>query len=855
MAKIVNTPEIGSMERITDPIYYAPEPYDPTYGNHDIHVISSRFKSDDGGMSEDVADDIIQLKSAANSVMKKRRFIYDWKTKNASFLELHADLRRLGIKNNAFFLALYDKDLQGINVYDPALPLDIQIKIYLECVINPWYYLREVARIPAPGSPIEPGGGDQYQIDRANLASWYCYIHHIDTYVSKPRQTGKTQDALQKINYAYHFGSSSSSMLLFNKDLALSKENLARIKDQRDLYPTFLQMRLAFDEEGNPIKGTDNITAMKNPVTNNTIKVMPCANSAEAADRLGRGYTAPIMMYDEIDFENYNVKTLLASGFAYSTASKNAIKNQSMSSRLLLSTPGDLSTRDGKAMTDYIRGTKEQRGMFVWNDRYYDEPISKIRKEVQSTRYNGFVFIEYSWKQLKKSMEWYEQQCNICAYNQEMILREINLERLAGSSQSPFTREQQLYLSSHKRKPISEVDVKAQDTLSICYIYEKMDRRIPYIIGIDPSDGLSEDNNAMIVINPLTYKVAAEYKCPYISPKNFSKFICDFMDRYCPHALIVVEANRGRDLLQRLTDSHYASRVWYDKDRMNQLLTTKTDQYGGIPQSTLARKVQGFVTGPKSRNYLFATLENMVMENIDCIYTENLVNEILTLIRKPTTGKIEAAQGEHDDCVMAYLIALYVYFNASNLGEFGISRHMRAPGSTIDPEVETEKDYRSRVRSSIAAIPDKYKGIFEDYLNERDPIKDAHQYAREIAQAQAQEKVRASRPFNVQNDGMESFEGKGKKKGKNALPGYHSMGYQHMNQYAPEESEDEFSIGDDVTDIMDDDEYESFQRQVLASNFRSPEPSPFQPGSDLDDYFGGGDMGGYETTFDPDDYT
>ena len=226
------------------------------------------------------------------------------------------------------------------------------------------------------------------------------------------------------------------------------------------------------------------------------------------------------------------------------------------------------------------------------------------------------------------------------------------------------------------------------------------------------------------------------------------------MDRYCPHALIVVEANRGRDLLQRLTDSHYASRVWYDKDRMNQLLTTKTDQYGGIPQSTLARKVQGFVTGPKSRNYLFATLENMVMENIDCIYTENLVNEILTLIRKPTTGKIEAAQGEHDDCVMAYLIALYVYFNASNLGEFGISRHMRAPGSTIDPEVETEKDYRSRVRSSIAAIPDKYRGIFEDYLNERDPIKDAHQYAREIAQAQAQEKVRASRPFNVQNDGM-----------------------------------------------------------------------------------------------------
>ena len=89
-------------------------------------------------------------------------------------------------------------------------------------------------------------------------------------------------------------------------------------------------------------KGTDNITTMKNPVTGCSVKVMPCANSKEAATRLGRGYTAPIMMYDELDFAPYIIDAIYASAFAYSTASSNAIANGSMACRLLLSTPSVL---------------------------------------------------------------------------------------------------------------------------------------------------------------------------------------------------------------------------------------------------------------------------------------------------------------------------------------------------------------------------------------------------------------------------------------------------------------------------------------------------------------------------------
>ena len=41
------------------------------------------------------------------------------------------------------------------DVYNQILPLDMQMKVLLEIMINPWYFLREICRIPEDGKPIE----------------------------------------------------------------------------------------------------------------------------------------------------------------------------------------------------------------------------------------------------------------------------------------------------------------------------------------------------------------------------------------------------------------------------------------------------------------------------------------------------------------------------------------------------------------------------------------------------------------------------------------------------------------------------------------------------------------------------
>lgn len=851
MAKVVGS-NLNDTYTTTGYYEYAqPLIYDDTYADHDEATIKSHFRDDDGGMAESMANDIPELQKAAKATIKTRKPIIDWKTSNQSFINVHNDLKRLGIKHNTFFLKLYDRELVGINPYDPMLPLEMQVRVYVECVINPWYFLREIARIPADGLPIEPGSGIQYELDRNNLAAWYCFINHIDCYTSKPRQCGKTQDALLKINYAYHFGSSSATILFFNKDLGLSKENLARLKDQRDLFPVYLQMRTAFNEDGSIIKGIDNITTMKNPVTSCQVKVMPCANSKEMATRLGRGYTAALNVFDEFDYTNFNTEIVNAAVFAYSTASKNAIQNGSCSCRLFMSTPGDLATRDGLNATNFIRGTKETKGMYVWSDSYYDVPLERVKKEIYSPNYNGIVFIEHDWKQLKRGMDWYERQCNLASYNQEVILREILLQRLNGSSMSPFTRDQQLYMASHKRPPIDTIDITAEDTMFQIQIYEKFYRKIPYIISIDPAPGLGEDNNAVVMINPRTRKIAAEFKTPYISSDMLSATITQFMDRYCPNALIVVEANRGHDLMRFFSKTHYAQRIWYDPDRLNQLLTVHVDKYGGMPQSVITRKVQGFVTGVKSRNLLFQLLEELANESIDLLCTEQLVNELLTLIRKPGSGRIEAAPQQHDDVVMAYLIGMYVLLNASNLEQFGIRRWERDMPDENEKRQESQKEYRDRMQSMLPQIDPRYRGIFEDYLKEADPLQVTERY---IQQVRASEAAAAAHPYfqfgrdvDIDTEGFDA-------EASGSYFGAHPM---EIGDYQKRTGGVDFHGGLNIADTtpMDgsDDmplsqgERDLFEQQIFQMNYPQQRPqglSSLSPYGDSDPYGfynGGGD--------------
>lgn len=665
-------------------------------------------------------------KSATDYAKKasKKKF-YDFKTKNKSFLDLYQDLYRLGVKNNKFFLRLYDPDLQGIDPYSPVLPKETQIKIFIECLINPWYWLREILRIPTDGLPIEVGGGSQYKIDRNNCAGWYCFLNGIDNYRSKPRQTGKTQDCVSQFNYAYHFGNLSSTSLFFNKDQDQANINLYRLKCQRDMMPTWLQMRFIVNDSGKFDKGIDNTKSIRNPVTGNTITTMGKATSKESAMKLGRGATAALQYYDEFDFIPYQTEIMNAASFAYSTAAKNASMNGALYGRILSSTPGDLDTRDGENATKYISR------MLRWDDSMYDKPISEIKKILNSPAYNRFMYIEHDWKQLKKSVEWYEEQCGLVNFELEVIMREIELKRIHGSNNSPFKRSDILYLMNHKLEPIEKIDLSK----NLCYIniYHKLYLNKPYILAVDPSEGLAQDNNAFTLIDPVTQKPVAEFQSPYISQPDFSVLICKFLDAYCPKSMIVVESNKGRELINRLLETKYRYNVYYDDGKIGDKVVEKTDQYGALKRDAMRRKAYGIWTG-SNRSQFFAILENIMEERKDLLLAPYLVTDVCGLIRK-TNGRVEAGNGCHDDNIMSYLIGLFVYLFApyEKLEEFGIRRGASDNLDDYDDEGNiTEEGTMRKLMELYPSLPENMQELIKLSMEQKDPIKESTSYYKEV---------------------------------------------------------------------------------------------------------------------------
>lgn len=283
------------------------------------------------------------------------------------------------------------------------------------------------------------------------------------------------------------------------------------------------------------------------------------------------------------------------------------------------------------------------------------------------------------------------------------------------------------------REPIEKVDL-SKNLSPIC-IYEKLNRKISYILSVDPAEGLGLNNNAFTLINPHTQCVAAEYKSPYISPPDFYRMIVKFMDEYCPKSMIVIEANRGRELINRFMESKYRYQLWYDSKKLTAKVVETTDKYGSERRSANERRAFGFDTTSSSKPLLFSIIERIMEEDLNMVYTQYIVKDITCVQRMPN-GKIIMGAGDNDegvghgDVLMSYLIGLYVLYNADNLDEFGVNPGASAP---IDTDRElTEEEQRQVIMQAMANMNPEMQELFKSVLEQKDPVQDAYMHEAEV---------------------------------------------------------------------------------------------------------------------------
>lgn len=607
--------------------------------------------------------------------------IYDYHTKNKSFLKVQKQLELLGVRNNEFFLLLINPRLQGVDPHDPNISPELALMVVEECQLNFFYYLREVVRIPEQGSGTVP-----FNLDRATLAAAYCFINDINFYLIKPRQTGKSVGICAFLSWAFKFGITNGGFAFYANKEKNSKANLKRLKTYIGLLPSYManmgtEMR---DSTGKITRKVNNIKKYYEPVTGNTADVMNCAISEETAEELGRGDSHNFEFYDEAEFTTCIETTIQVSGLAFNTASYNALKNGMHSCRMFATTPGDLGSE--KKCQSALKIVNDS---VVWDEKFYSVHPLELKKYIAKKTNYQVVYIEYNYKQLGLGEAWFVRACATVGNNVPKIRREILLQRFSGNSLSPFSEEDITELDEGMKKPVETIKFGRGGLYQIdfyCPIEEIKKNRI-YFLGLDPSDGTGSDNYSMTVVDPYTFKTIIEFKSQYMSPQGCKELLEYMLSKWIPRAIVCIESNRnGITLIDFLKTSWIKGRIYASPEASmdTALLKEEYDDIGFLKDQLMRRKYFGVKTTTTSRQMMMGLLVDAVKFRKDILYSRNLVTDIKNLILK--NGKIQAAPGKHDDCVMSWCIAMYAYYFGEKLERYGFKK-----GEIPDDMVESEE--------------------------------------------------------------------------------------------------------------------------------------------------------------------
>lgn len=457
-----------------------------------------------------------------------------YETTNSSFIEMHRYLKAIGIQNNNFFLVLYDKGLAGVDPRDPNLTYDMKMRVFRECCANYWYFIREVVRIPVSGAG---GTGVRYSMHRGNLAMNFLFTLNYSMYIILPRQNFKTDSTLVRYLWVFNFGASYTLMGFFHKDHSGSKSNLKRLKELRDMLPSYLQMSAETNTKtGQKLKVPNTVIALGHKINGNNIVTYPSARSEDQADKLGRGATVAVLYYDEFAFMPYNETVYAAAGPAYSQASTNAKKFNSPYGICITTTPGDLISPEGQY------AYKLRNEAIPWAERYYDRTYEQLEELRKSNTNNPFFKVEYSYQQLGRGEDYFKNMVVLLTQNWAKIRREVLLEWTIVTENCAFAKEDLEKIKQYCREPIRTLFFGRAMQYQF-HIYEDIDLRWPPIMGVDVAGANYNDSSAITIIDSRTSKVCAALNCNYMPGDDLADVIYTVITKYMPSCVCNLERN------------------------------------------------------------------------------------------------------------------------------------------------------------------------------------------------------------------------------------------------------------------------------------------------------------------------
>ena len=601
-------------------------------------------------------------------------------TKNLSFIRMVFLLEKMGIKNNKFFLHLSQPELAKYdphNLTDPSM--ELRGRIAHECKTNIWYFLREVIRITASGSDPIP-----YQLSRANLALTWCFANSVNTFLTMPRQQGKSVGTIALDFWAAFFAYKNAVIAMFAKDDKLVQENVKRMKDMRNNVPDYLVLK--------SVKDTDNKEGLSYTALNNEYKTYVAQGDKLSAAKQARGDTIPLQHWDEFAYYRNNDLSYPSAMATMDTASRIAIAAGLPSCRILTTTAGQLANPAGA----YAYRIKSHAARF--REYVYDlKDRADLQAYLDKESTNNMFYLEYSYKQLGMTDEWFKR-VTTDKNRVEIETDYLNIWQLGtGSGVVPDS-----LLVRINKSVIEPVEFSQYGTLTVSWYVSKAvvlsdeNKEKNYIIGADTSDNVGEDFTTLCILDPLDLGVVATCRVNTPSFTHVAQCVSELMDQL-PRSVFIPERNKnGAVLVDILIEKLLKERISPFKRIYNTFI-----QDWGITSKPLDeidlssgvnRKHFGYSTTASSRDDLYGkVLINQLNVMADRVYDYNLCEEIKALSVR--NGRIDHIIGQHDDLTMAMMLAGWFAFYGKNHHMYGIPNNtilqgVTNNGTSVDPDTK-----------------------------------------------------------------------------------------------------------------------------------------------------------------------
>lgn len=611
-----------------------------------------------------------------SKIVKIDNKYYDFGTKNKSFLQTAQELKILGIKN--WYICLEVKypqlGVQDIDAWDENITAEQIGRILIESRDNVWFFIREVAKIPAKGAPtpFDP------LLTRASHAAIWCYEHNIDFKLCQPRQTHKTTFIELIMVHAFTLSLNNVNIPFLHIKDSRAQDNVRMFRDYiTDGLPPYMNPWLHD-------KRPPGLKSLRYEAHKIGIKPMSKAASADKAMDLLRGETVYVVFGDEWEYIDY-IDSIMSGAAPAMHSARDIAKNTGVKTCVVLaSTPGNLDTTTGKAAQKMIDSTPR------FSERFYDLTPAELT-EMFSDMTSGdmevtSVYVEFNWKQLRKTEQWVREQYEDALKTGKLdeFRRGVLLQRYRGSDKVLFRQEDVDYIVQHMRTPDYEMMLVKKYVL---YVYRHQiqtfdlmsdtpffDINIPYLVGIDVSTGSGGDNTAFVIVHPYTLEIVGELKSPFMSTNDAVRVITELAS-LMPKCIFCLESNSiGKAIVAFAEESPLIYRFYHDpKLDITKNATTIDYSQLSLEQRSQNRQYIGTTVTPGVRNTMMELLKRYVRDYHSLLISRFLVEDITKLtINK--SGKIEAESGEHDDIVMAYLHTIYILTYGHDLTRFGINK-------------------------------------------------------------------------------------------------------------------------------------------------------------------------------------